>query len=88
MNDAIVRQRTRELVDYLGRRLNALLAGRRADIAHTDPELASAFALHLMLSMLNHNVQLQPAALGLADERLPGELSRAVLAYLGGAPHP
>jgi AcrR family transcriptional regulator len=83
VSDVTVRQRTRQLIDHLHQRLGALLAERRTEIGHPQPELAAAFALHIVLGTLNHVIQLQPATLGLADDRLPGELGHAFLAYLG-----
>jgi AcrR family transcriptional regulator len=81
--DETVRCRTHELFAHLHDRLCTLLAERRTDVGHPEPDLASAVALHFVIGALNHSVQLQPPALGLADARLPGELARAFLAYLG-----
>jgi AcrR family transcriptional regulator len=78
-----VRRRTQELLGDIYRRLRALIAGRQADIGHPDPDLAVAVGLNLIIGMLNHAVQLQPAELGLHDPRLPAEIARAFLNYLG-----
>lgn len=83
IQDETVRRRTQELLDYLNERLRILLAERRADVGHPDPDLAAPVALNILIGALNHAVQLQPAELGLGDERLSSELSRAFLAYLG-----
>lgn len=83
MTDETVRRRTLELRQYLHQRLAALLAARRAEIAHPDPEVGSAFALDMILATLSQAVQFQQGPLGLADPHLDSELPRACLAYLG-----
>lgn len=83
LSDDTVRRRTRALIEYLHQRLRALLAERRADLGHPDPDVACAVGLNLVLGTLNHAVQLQPAEFGLADPRLDDEIPRAFLAYLG-----
>lgn len=81
--DATVRERTRQLFQFLAQRLDVLLRGHRDEIQHADPELAASFALQVLIGTLNHAVLLQPPVLGLSDERLPRELSRVFLSYLG-----
>ncbi|MGH7134064.1 MAG: TetR/AcrR family transcriptional regulator [Phycisphaerales bacterium] len=83
IGDETVRQRTRELIGYLHTRLHSLLAERRADIGHPDPELAITIGFNMMLGALNHAIQLQLDELGLFDDRFAGELPRAFLGYLG-----
>ncbi len=83
LSDATVRERTVALRAYLHDRLRALLATRRDDLAHPDPDLGAAMALDLVLGTLSQAVQLAPDELGLDDPRLDRELSRAFLAYLG-----
>lgn len=83
MSDETVRRRTEELRAYLHDRLRGLLATRRADLGHPDPDLAAAFALDLVLGTLSQAIQLEQGVLGLDDARLDDELPRAFLAYLG-----
>lgn len=83
LSDATVRERTVALRAYLHDRLRALLATRRDDLTHPDPDLGAAMALDLVLGALSQAVQLAPDELGLDDPRLDRELSRAFLAYLG-----
>jgi AcrR family transcriptional regulator len=83
--DATMRDRTNRLFDDMRARLEILLRGRAGEIRHPDPALATSFALHAMIGTLNHLVQLQPAALRLADHRLADELARAFVAYVGAA---
>lgn len=80
--DDAVRQRTRDLVAHLHTRLHILLAERRADIAHPDPELAITIGFNMILGALNHAIQLQFDELGLFDDRFAAELPRTFLAYL------
>ncbi len=82
-SDAIVRERTDRLFEYLAERLAALLRGRGADIAHPDPKLAATVGLRVVIGALTHTVQGQPRALPLSDERLAPELTRVFNAYLG-----
>lgn len=83
LTDETVRRRTLELRERLHRRLAALLAERRAELAHPDPDLGSAFAIDFILGTLSQAVQFQQETLGLADPRLDSELPRLFLAYLG-----
>jgi len=81
--DAAVRERTQLLFQFLAQRLNALLDRRREEIRHPDPELAASAGLQVLIGTLNHVVLVQPPALGLSDERLPTELGRVFVSYLG-----
>lgn len=81
--DASMRQRTLELFTYLSQRLSALLATRRHEVRHPDPELAASFGLEMVLGTLDHSIQLRQGALSIRDERLVAELSRAFASYLG-----
>lgn len=83
LTDETVRRRTLELREHLHRRLATLLAERRAELAHPDPDLGSAFAIDFILGTLSQAVQFQQETLGLADPRLDSELPRLFLAYLG-----
>lgn len=83
LTDDAVRRRTLDLRAHLHQRLAELLAARRAELAHPDPELASAFAIDFILGTLSQAVQFQQETLGLADPRLDSELPRLFLAYLG-----
>jgi AcrR family transcriptional regulator len=85
-SDPTVRERTDRLFQHLSERLAVLLRGRRAEIAHSDPKLAAAFGLHVVLGTLNHTVQSQPSALRLSDARIATELSRVFIGYLGSSP--
>jgi len=82
-SDAVVRQRTDQLFEHLADRLAALLRGRGSDIAHGDPDLAATVGLRVVIGALTHTIQAQPHTLPLADERLPAELARVFIAYLG-----
>ena len=83
LTDESVRRRTLELRQHLHQRFAALLAERRAELAHPDPDLGSAFAIDFILGTLSQAVQFQQETLGLADPRLDSELPRLFLAYLG-----
>jgi AcrR family transcriptional regulator len=85
-SDPTVRERTDRLFQDLSERLATLLRGRRAEIAHPDPQLAAAFGLHVVLATLNHSVQSQPSGLRLSDNRIISELTRVFTAYLGTTP--
>jgi len=84
-SDAVVRERTDRLFDYLAERLAALLRGRGADITHADPNLAATVGLRVVVGALTHTIQAQPHTLPLSDQRLAAELSRVFTAYLGVA---
>lgn len=79
LSDETVRQRTLELSRHLHARLAALLADRRGDLAHPDPERGAAFAIDVILGTLSHAVQFGQEA----DRVLDDELPRVLLAYLG-----
>lgn len=83
MIDASMRQRTLDLFEYLSQRLSALLATRRHEIRHPDPDLAASFGLVMVLGTLDHQMQLHQGALSLGDEPLVTELTRAFASYLG-----
>jgi len=85
-SDPTVRERTDRLFQDLSERLATLLRGRRAEIAHHDPQLAATFGLHVVLGTLNHSVQSQPSGLRLSDDRITTELTRVFTAYLGTTP--
>ncbi len=77
--DDTVRRRTVELSEHLHGRLAALLADRRDDLTHPDPERGAAFAIDFINGTLSHAVQFQQEADSVLDDELP----RLVLAYLG-----
>lgn len=83
LGDASMRQRTLELFQYLSHRLSELLATRRHEIRHPDPDLAASFGLEMILGTLDHSIQLRQGALSIGDERLVKELTRAFASYLG-----
>jgi AcrR family transcriptional regulator len=85
ISDPEVRERSNRLFEYLAERLAALLEGR--EIAHPEARLGARFGLQVVLSTLNHVVQMQPPAMGLHDDRLARELSRVFLSYLGAEPN-
>lgn len=79
MTDETVRRRTLDLRDHLHRRLAALLAGRRAELAHPDPARGAAFVIDLMIGTLSQAVQFQQERDPMLDEELP----RLFRTYLG-----
>ncbi len=73
----------------VGQKLQRLLAGRRDDLGHPNPELAGDIALRLVTGALEQRNALDVGglpAVRIDDETLIAELSRAVLAYLGVKP--
>lgn len=81
--DEPMRARTRLLSDHLTERLSALLRARRDELRPSDPKLAAAFGLQIVLGTLNCAVLLPPQPVALRDDELPHELAHALSSYLG-----
>jgi len=70
-----------------GARLRAFLEARSDEVAHTDLNVAAQVSIRIILSTLEYGAMIfrgeSPSPDRLSDERMAGELTRAVLAYLG-----
>ena len=85
VTDAVVRQRTETVFEYIAERMRILLRERRDEISHPDPDTAAGFGLQVVLGTLEQVVHLQPSTTmpALRDDRLTEELTRVFTAYLG-----
>ncbi len=78
--------RRERLSHHVNSRLSALLLARSDEIAHPDPERATAFGLTRVFSTLESVMlfgEMRFGALSLSDDALASELTYACLAYLG-----
>ena len=85
LHDPDLRERLSEIRKGLSRGLTALLLARRAEIGHPDPELAVAFALEQLGSLLRtrHNsTDMMSLFATRSDEEFVREALRAAGAYL------
>jgi AcrR family transcriptional regulator len=85
--DAIVRERTESVFQYIATRWRGLASERRAEIAHPAPEEAATFGLRVVVGTLDYWIQLDPPAPELDEQKLTRELTRVFTSYLGVSPH-
>ncbi len=84
--DPVIQATARQLNAHLLERFRAVLAPRRSEIRHPDPDRAVTFGFMMLLGAIRETIifgEVWPDVASVADDRLPTELTRMYLAYLG-----
>jgi AcrR family transcriptional regulator len=86
--DPAYAERRARLESQIAELLHSFLEQRESEVSHRDLRTAANFATRMMLGSAEYSSLVQRTATGegaLTDAQVSRELSRAVLAYLGGA---